>query len=82
MLHEYVFVQSDGSCGMQPKSAPMTSWDLENHTKVVGETSWTCETRKCKPLAMCYKCICYSGQRYYDFFGWGTYNPPEDWEDD
>lgn len=76
MKHEYVFVRSDNSVGMQQKSAPFNDWDKEHNTKVVGELIWECQTGKCQNFYMCLQCICYSGQQYNDFFGFGTYVPP------
>lgn len=81
MKHHFEFWKDDCSTSMVPANLPRSEKALmeEWHPRKVGETEWVCETGKCEPLAMCWECNNISGQRYYDFFGLGTYNPPERW---
>lgn len=82
MEHHLVFTEGNNSTGMRPLNDDHGSWDIYDETKIVGHLIWTCQTGKCKPANLCYECICYSGQEYNNFFGFGKYNPPEPWDDD
>lgn len=81
MIHHFEFWEDDCSTSMVGAKSPYAQKGLmpEWNPRKVGETKFACRTRECKPLEMCWECNNIAGQRYYDFFGLGTYTPPERW---
>jgi hypothetical protein len=53
---------------------------LEADAVKLTQFEFKCQTGKCKPADMCWECVCETGQRYNDFFGFGPYNKPDKWD--